>query len=72
MIDEILNDELSIQAFKYGKINSKLLSIIALPMKHKNITGCILVGEIVGSIKNRMPALFYKLKSISVNNAKVH
>lgn len=72
MIDEILNDELSIQAFKYGKINSKLLSIIALPMKHKNITGCILVGEIVGSIKNRMPALFYKLKSISVNSAKVH
>lgn len=70
LISKILNDKLSITAFSYGKINSKLLSIVAIPMKCKNITGSIVFGRVVGSVKYKMPALFYKLKSVSVNNAK--
>lgn len=72
LIRKILDDDLSNKAFKAGKINSKLLSIISIPIKHKNITGCIVMGKLVGNIKNSMPALFYKLKSVSVNNARIH
>lgn len=72
LIGEILHDELSRKAFGFGKINSKLLSIIAIPMKYQSITGSIVFGRVVGKIKDKMPALFYKLKSVSVNNAKTH
>ena len=54
LIRKILDDDLSNKAFKAGKINSKLLSIISIPIKHKNITGCIVMGKLVGNIKNSM------------------
>lgn len=69
LIMEILNDDLSYKAIKEGKIKSKLLSIAAYPMKRKNITGCLIVGKMIGFVKKSMPMLFYKLKSKSVNNA---
>lgn len=71
MIKEILNDDISYKAIINGKINNKLLSIAILPMKAKNITGSLIMGKIIGFVKNNMSSLFYKLKSKSVNKANV-
>lgn len=69
-ISEILDDELSCEAFNKGKISSKLLSVAATPMKMKNITGCLIAGKIIGFVKCYMVSLFYRLKSTSVNKAR--
>lgn len=71
LIHGILNDSLSRQAIKLGRIDSKLLSIAILPMKVKLVATCILTGKIMGFVKINMASLFYRLKSMSVNNAKV-
>lgn len=69
LILEILNDELSYKAIRVGKIDSRLLSIAAVPMRIKNVTGCIIVGKAMGIVKRHMASLFYALKSKSVNKA---
>lgn len=71
IIDEILSDKLTEMAISKGVIDSKLLTIAARPMKHKNVVGCIFMGKIIGFFKNNMSAVFYKTKSISVNKAKI-
>lgn len=71
LIHEILNDKLSSKAIKLGKIDSKLLTIAILPMKIKLVSICILTGKIMGFVKNNMASLFYRLKSMSINNAKI-
>ena len=71
LIREILNDELSSIAIQKGKINSKLLSIAAIPLSVKSVSGCILVGRTIGFVKNNMSSVFYKMKSKSVNKARV-
>lgn len=69
-INEILRDDLTQKAFKYGKIQSKLLAWAAIPMKHGSATGSLIVGKIIGFVKVNMASTFYNLKSISVNKAK--
>ena len=69
-IKEILDDKLSYRAIQNGNINSSLLSIAATPMRLKNVTLCILVGRLMGAVKNHMASFFYKLKSMSVNKAR--
>lgn len=69
LIEDILNDELSYKAIKVGKINSRILTFISIPMRRKNVLGCILVGKLLGFVKLHMASLFYKLKSLSVNKA---
>ena len=69
MVSQILNDDLSQDAIQYGKIDSKLLSIVALFLKLGNVTGSLLMGKIIGFVKNNMSALFYRIKSRSVNKA---
>lgn len=71
LIREILNDELSSIAIQKGKINSKLLSIASIPLKVESVSGCILVGRTIGFVKNNMSSVFYKMKSRSVNKARV-
>lgn len=71
MISNILNDKLSYKAIRVGKIKSKILSIAVIPMKIKNVTLCICMGKIIGFAKVNMTSLFYKIKSKSVNKAKV-
>ncbi|MGN0422693.1 MAG: glycosyltransferase family 2 protein [Lachnospiraceae bacterium] len=71
LINDILKDELTYKAIRKGKINSKLLSIAAMPMRIKNVSGCILIGKIIGFVKIHMASLFYKLKSTSVNRARI-
>lgn len=71
LIENMLNDKLNDTCIREGKIGSKLLSIAAVPMRRKNIIGCIFVGKVMGFVKKNMGSLFYKLKSISVNKAKV-
>lgn len=70
LITNILNDSLTETAFANGNIKSKILNIASFPMKNKNVNLSILYGKIIGSIKEKMPTLFYYLKSRSVNNAK--
>ena len=67
MIKEILQDKLNSKALRYGKINSRMLSIAAVPMRMKWMGGCIITGKFIGGVKEKMPALFFKLKSTSVN-----
>lgn len=69
LISEILNDYLNYKAIRCGKIDSKILSCAATPMKIKNVTGSIMIGKAIGFVKIHMASLFYKLKSVSVNNA---
>lgn len=70
VIGAILRDRFDGTAIRLGKINSALLSIAAIPMKLKSVTVCILVGKAIGFVKVKMPSLFYKLKSQSVNKGK--
>ena len=72
LVEEILNDELTEKAFKNGRIGSKLLVIAASPMKRKNVKQSIFVGKMIGFVKNNFAALFYKMKSTSVNKARVN
>lgn len=69
LIQEILDDDLSKMAMKNGTVNSKVLKIAVIPMKIGNVNGCIVVGRGIGFFKEKMPSLFYKIKSISVNKA---
>jgi glycosyltransferase involved in cell wall biosynthesis len=69
LIADIMEDKLSYKAIKCGNIDSRLLSIAVIPMKMKNISGCIVVGKIIGFVKINMSNIFYKLKSKSVNKA---
>ena len=71
LVSEILNDKLSRKAFKTGKIDSKLLSIAAIPMRGGNVMMSIAVGKMIGFTKIHMSSLFYKLKSTTVNKASV-
>lgn len=71
LVDDILKDELTYKAIEKGKINSKLLSIAAMPMRIKSVSGCILIGKMIGFVKIHMASLFYKLKSTSVNRARI-
>lgn len=70
LVREILNDELTCVAFKYGKIDSRLLSVASLPLKAKNIRGSIIMGRIIGFVKKNMAPTFYKLKSSSMDKKK--
>ena len=69
IIEEILNDPLTVKALSRGIIESRPLAIAAKPMKSKNAKGCIRVGKMMGFVKNHMSSLFYKVKSTSVNKA---
>ena len=71
LVKEILDDELTKIAFRAGNINSKLLKIASIPIKWESVLGCIFIGSMMGFVKIHMSSLFYKLKSISVNKAKV-
>lgn len=71
MISDILNDRCNRMAIKVGKVQSKLLSIAALPMRMRDVTLCIIMGRIIGYVKINMSSLFYEIKSKSVNKAKV-
>lgn len=71
MISDILNDKLSYTAIKKGRIESKVLSIAATPMRMHNVSLCIFMGKAIGFVKINMSSLFYKIKSKSVNKAKV-
>ena len=69
LVKEILDDDLSSEALKYGRINSKLLSIASLPMKMRWTLGCITMGKLIGFVKTNMSSVFYRMKSKSVNKA---
>ena len=71
MILDILNDKLSFMTIKKGRIESKVLSIAATPMRMHNVSLCIFMGKAIGFVKINMSSLFYKIKSKSVNKAKV-
>ena len=71
IIEEILKDPLTEKALRSGYIEPMPLRMAAIPMKKKDIMGCIKVGKIMGFVKNRMPSLYYKAKSTSVNKAKI-
>ena len=45
MISDILNDKLSYTAIKKGRIESKVLSIFATPMRMHNVSLCIFIGK---------------------------
>ncbi len=68
-VKEILHDKLNITALRRGKINSRYLSLAAIPMRMGNVTGSIFVGEIIGFMKIHMSSMFNQLKSQSVNKA---
>lgn len=68
-IDAILNDKLSSESIRKGKIKSRILSIAAIPMKMKWTAGCILMGRMIGFFKRHMSQWFYEIKAKSVNHA---
>ena len=70
MISDILHDDLNQRALNRGKINSKLLSIAAIPMKMQWTQGCIWIGKGIGGVKKNMPTLYNTLKSKSVNKGQ--
>lgn len=69
LINEILKDRFNNRAMERGKISSKLLMLAAVPLKMKNVTACIVMGKIIGHVKKNNAAVFYALKSMSVNKA---
>ncbi len=69
LIKRILLDPLNITALKQGVISSKYLAIAAIPLRMRNITGSIFMGETIGFVKTHMSTLFNRLKSESVNKA---
>lgn len=71
IIQDILNDDLTKKAMRYGYIESKPLAIAAIPIKCKSVKGCIVIGKMMGFVKNHMSSLYYKIKSKTVNKAKV-
>ena len=71
LIKEIFDDQLCNEAFEHGKIESKLLTIAAIPMRKKSVKGSMFVGKVIGFVKQKFTFLFYMLKSVSVNRAKV-
>ena len=54
MISDILNDKLSYTAIKKGRIESKVLSIAATPMRMHNVSLCIFMGKAIGFVKINM------------------
>lgn len=71
LINEVLDDEMSKEAFLEGEISSKLLRIVAWPMKKGNVGLSFLAGWAIGFVKGHFPALFYRMKSQSVNGAYI-
>lgn len=71
LIRNILNDDLSEVAFREGKIESKVLSMAAYPMRKKNVPCSFFIGKSMGLVKKYYASTFYKFKSIIVNKAKV-
>lgn len=69
LIKNIVEDQLTIEAMKNGKIDSKLLYLSSLPIKFKNVTACILAGKLIGFVKIHMSPFFYKIKAKTVNKA---
>ena len=70
-IKQILDDPISYDAISKGKISSSTLSIAAYPMRKRNITGCLLMGNMIGFTKKHMTKQYYRLKSKLVNHATV-
>lgn len=68
-IKDILDDNVNYTAIKNGRYESRLLGIVSLPVRTKNVVLCIITGKMIGFIKVHLTPLFYKLKSISVNKA---
>lgn len=68
-IYKIIDEPLSVKAFRIGKINSRLLRMSAIPMKKKNVNGCLIVGKTIGFVKIHMSHLFNMLKCMSINKA---
>lgn len=71
IIRDIINDPLTQKALQDGHIEAVPLRIAIIPMKNKDIKGCLFVGKLMGFAKNHMPVTFYRVKSRSVNKAKV-
>lgn len=69
-IREILEDRLTKESFRHGRIQSKLLACVAIPMKCGSVTGSLVVGKIIGFVKVNMASTFHFLKSWSVNKAR--
>ena len=69
IIKDILNDPLTVKAMREGFIESLPLRIAAVPIRNKNIKWCIMIGKMMGFVKNHKPSLYYKIKSTSVNKA---
>ncbi|MCD7954228.1 MAG: glycosyltransferase [Lachnospiraceae bacterium] len=70
LILEVLNDDLTATAIKRGVVDSRILNVAAIPMRFKNVTICLVFGKIMGYVKKNMSAVFYGIKSHSVNKAK--
>ena len=67
---EIMNDNLTVVAFKKGKINSKLLLIVSKIMKLNEVNLNLFIGKSIGIVKEKNGRLFNYLKAISVNKSK--
>lgn len=76
IIKKILMDNLTIDSFKLGEIESLPLRIIAFPIKNQNIRMSMFAGKSLSLVKANFPGVFYYMKNKSVNNAnperKIH
>ena len=66
-IKSILNDKYTRKALKTAKSLSFKFKILVLPMKLKNVTLCLLFGNVINFVRTHFKALFIKLKEKEVH-----
>lgn len=68
-IKKILNDGINSKAIKDANFDSKIMSLVNIPMKYHLYTICLLSGKTIGLVKVHMSSLFYRIKAQSINKA---
>lgn len=68
-IKNIVNDKMTIGAFKHARSLSKMMKIMSWPLKAKNVTLCIAFSKLINTVRKRLPGLFIKLKEKEVHGA---
>ena len=70
-IKEILYDDLAQKAINDGYVDSLVFKVLLQPMKIKSVEICLLMGWSMGLVKRNMASVYYKMKAICVNKAKI-
>jgi len=68
-VKNMVEDTMTINALRRAKSTSKMMKIMAWPLKTKNVTLCIMFGQGISLVRKLFPGVFIKLKEQEVHNA---